>query len=365
MNRKFFLHIHILSIFFFLLSGMHIQAQGKKFTVVIDPGHGGRDAGAVGSSSKEKDIVLAVSLKLGKLITDNHPDVKVVYTRSTDTFIPLNQRGTIANNNKGDLFISIHANSVGGNRSAKGTETFTLGLHRTEENLKLAMKENAAILLEDDYKQKYEGFDPSSIDSYIMFEFMQSLYVEQSINFASEIEKEFVRHARRSSRGVKQAGFIVLWQTTMPSVLIELGFISHKEEETFLKSVNGQTKMAESIYNAFKKYKGDYDRKQGIPSVASNGTNSTSPSTVTNTQNITGKIVYKVQILATDKKLPENSKQLKGYKNVDFYQENGLYKYTYGETTELNEIQKIRRQVVKDFKDAFVVKFRDGKKVTN
>ncbi len=365
MNRKIFLHITIFTALFFILPAT--PSAGKNFTVVIDPGHGGKDVGAVGPTSKEKDIVLSVSLKLGKLISGKHPDVNVIYTRSTDKFLTLSERAQLANKNKGDLFISIHANSVKNASSAKGTETFTLGLAKTEENLKLAMRENSAILLEDDYLQKYEGFDPNSSESYIIFEFMQSTFVDQSISFASEIEKAFVSSAKRNSRGVKQAGFLVLWQTTMPSVLIELGFISNKDEENFLKSAAGQDKMAQAIYTAFAKYKNDYDRKQGVVAATQPATVQPAPETKQTVagKQTTGEIVYKVQILATDKKLPANSKLLKGYKDVDFYQENGMYKYTHGETTDYDAIQALRRKVSKDFKDAFIVKFRDGRKITN
>ncbi|MCD8042080.1 MAG: N-acetylmuramoyl-L-alanine amidase [Tannerellaceae bacterium] len=372
MNRKFFLHIYLLfGILFFL--PVTLQAVGGSFTVIIDPGHGGKDPGAV-RNYKEKDIVLAVSLKLGKLITDNHKDVKVIYTRSTDKYLTLNQRADIANKHKADLFISIHTNSTDDKVTrAKGSETYTLGLARTEENLKVAMKENAAILLEEDYMEKYEGFDPKSAESYIVFEFMQNAYMEQSIAFASEIETALKTKAQRTSRGVKQAGLLVLRETGMPSVLVELGFINNPDDEKFMNSADGQTKLANSLYTAFAKYKREFDRKEGI--VHTNGNNkpaTTQPATTPATNNTNtaktgnaGKIVYKVQVLASEKKLPANSREFKGYKDLDFYQEKGLYKYTYGETTDFDAIREIRKKVAKDFKDAFIVKFKDGKKITN
>lgn len=345
-----------------------------KFTVVIDAGHGGRDSGAPGSKIKEKQINLAVALKLGTLISTRFEDVKVIYTRKTDRFIDLDERAEIANRAKADLFISIHTNAVEKGSSARGTETYTLGLARTQENLEVAMRENSAILLEDNYLQKYEGFDPQSSESYIIFEFIQSKHVEQSVGLASEIQKAF-RTAGRVNRGVHQSGFLVLRKTSMPSVLVELGFISNKNEEIFMSSAAGQAKLAQSICDAFGKYKKEYDRKRGLLSAPGGPekrevrrqppvttVTETKPSRVTPSQNA-GKVVYKVQILTSERKLPAGSRLLKGYKPVDCYRENGLYKYTYGESTSFDAIKKVRKQLLKDFKDAFIVAFKDGKKV--
>lgn len=347
----------------------------KKFTLVIDAGHGGKDPGARGTKINEKQINLAVALKLGELVSSGFNDVKVVYTRKTDRFIDLDERAGIANRAKADLFISIHTNSVRKGSSVRGAETYTLGLARTQENLEVAMRENSAILLEDNYLQKYEGFDPKSSESYIIFEFIQSKHVEQSIGLASEIQKAF-RAAGRVNRGVHQAGFLVLRKTGMPSVLVELGFISNKNEENYMCTASGQNQLARSIYNAFCKYKREYDRKRGLPAaqpqekreVRRQGPVTTvtetkpAPAAVAHDQN-SGKIVYKVQILTSDRKLAAGSRLLKGYKKVDCYRENGLYKYTYGESTSFDAIKKVRRQVLKDFKDAFIVAFKDGKKV--
>lgn len=356
------------------------QSQAsKKFTLVIDAGHGGKDPGARGTKANEKQINLAVALKLGALVTSNLNDVQVIYTRKTDKFIDLDERANIANRAKADLFISIHTNSVKKGSSVSGTETYTLGLARTDENLAVAMRENSAILLEDNYLQKYEGFDPNSSESYIIFEFMQNKHMEQSIGLASEIQKSF-RSAGRGNRGVYQAGFLVLRKTSMPSVLIELGFISNRNEENFMRSTEGQAKLAKAIYTAFCKYKREYDRKRGgIEQTASpvktqagvapkTGTGSATPASKTKTsastqsQN-TGKVVYKVQILTSTKKLPAGSRQFKGYKNVNYYVEKGIYKYTYGESTSFDAIKKVRRQVVKDFGDAFIVAFKNGQKI--
>ncbi|MCC8172426.1 MAG: N-acetylmuramoyl-L-alanine amidase [Parabacteroides sp.] len=356
----------------------------KKFTLVIDAGHGGKDPGARGTKINEKQINLAVALKLGALITSNLNDVQVIYTRKTDKFIDLDERANIANWAKADLFISIHTNSVKKGSSVSGTETYTLGLARTDENLAVAMRENSAILLEDNYLQKYEGFDPNSSESYIIFEFMQNKHMEQSIGLASEIQKSF-RTAGRGNRGVYQAGFLVLRKTSMPSVLIELGFISNRNEENFMGSAEGQAKLAKAIYTAFCKYKREYDRKRGgIEQTANAGTsqasgtvpnntvrssasastpaNKTKTTTSSPSQN-TGKVVYKVQLFTSEKKLPAGSRQFKGYKNVDYYVEKGIYKYTYGESTSFDAIKKVRRQVVKDFGDAFIVAFKNGKKI--
>lgn len=364
MNTKLFLYINLLVALF--LFAPDLAANDKVFTVVIDPGHGGSDPGAIGSSSKEKDLNLAVALKVGNLIQANHKDVKVVYTRNTDRFVGLDDRANIANKNKADLFLSIHTNAVK-NTAIRGAETFTLGLARTDENLQVAMRENAAILLEDDYMQKYEGFDPKSSESYIIFEFMQNKHLEQSISLASEIQKGFVA-CKRSDRGVRQAGFLVLRKTSMPSVLVELGFISNKEEERYMKSAEGQNSLAKAISNAFFSYKREYDRKQGNPTTAAPVARAkeAEPKASTHTQKLEaakGTVVYKVQILASNKKLAAKAKELKGYSSESYYTENGMYKYTYGETTSQAEIKQIRQKVLKDFKDAFIISFKDGKKV--
>lgn len=227
------------------------------YTVVIDAGHGGRDVGAVGLKAKEKNINLKVALALGSMIRKHHPEVKVIYTRSTDVFVGLEQRASIAVKAKADLFISIHTNSTAAGRkgtSVRGTETFTLGMHRAADNLAVAKRENSVITLETDYKQKYEGFDPNSSESYIIFELMQDRNMEASVKFARMVQRQFVSTARRVDKGVHQAGFLVLREVTMPSVLIELGFINNRQEETYLLSASGQTQLARSIYNAFKAY---------------------------------------------------------------------------------------------------------------
>jgi len=237
----------------FVPTGSHAPEYKLK-RVVIDAGHGGKDPGAIGAISKEKDIALAVALQVGKYIQENLPGVEVIYTRKTDVFLELKERSNIANRNKADLFISIHCNAAT-NRTAYGTETFVMGTKNFEANFDIVKRENSVILLEDNYQEKYEGFDPSSPESYMMFNLMQKAFLSGSISLASKIEDDFSNRVNRSSRGVKQAPLYVLWTTSMPSVLVELGFISNANEERFLNSKEGQTYLASAIFRAVKAYK--------------------------------------------------------------------------------------------------------------
>lgn len=245
------------------------NAEKRNFTLVIDAGHGGHDAGAVGAYSKEKDINLRVALAFGKLVEENCHNVKVVYTRKTDVFIPLQRRADIANNNKADLFISVHTNALPAGRLAYGSETYTLGMARANANLAVAKRENAVITLENDYKTTYQGFDPNKAESYVIFEFMQDKYMKQSVDLASCIQKQYVS-AGRPNKGVHQAGFLVLRNTSMPSVLTELGFITTPAEETYLNSQQGVMELSRSIYNGFLAYlrmheKGVHDIPENLP----------------------------------------------------------------------------------------------------
>ena len=348
------------------------KAEAQDFTVVIDPGHGGRDPGAVGRKGKEKDINLKVALKLGRLIQNNCKDVDIVYTRQKDVFVTLNRRAQIANNAKADLFISIHTNSVAKGRTVRGTETYTLGLHRTDDNLEVAKKENSVILIESDYEQRYAGFNPNSSESYIIFEFLQDKNMEKSVGFATAIQKQFKNTAKRIDKGVHQAGFLVLRETTMPGVLVELGYISNPEEEQYLLSNAGTTALAKSIYQAFARYKGQQTgvTPKDLPpieEVASSPkptqTSSSTSQPKKTTKKVGGKPVFKVQILVSEKKLPANSKQFKGLSPVNHYREKGLYKYTYGESTDYNKVLRTKRQIASKFKDAFIVAFKNGEKV--
>ncbi|HTH56328.1 MAG TPA: N-acetylmuramoyl-L-alanine amidase [Cyclobacteriaceae bacterium] len=227
-------------------------------TVVIDPGHGGADPGTMGKNSKEKDVALKISLKFGAYIEKNMPDVKVIYTRKDDRYMSLEDRADMANRLKADLFICVHANALTGS-PAYGTETYVMGLKKDHGNFEVAKRENSVMLMDENYKEKYEGFDPGSAESYILFSLNQSAYQESSLLFAAKVEEQFKKKAGRYSRGVKQAGFWVLWRTAMPSVLIETGFLTNAKEESFLLSSAGQESIAEGIYNAFKEYKSEIE----------------------------------------------------------------------------------------------------------
>lgn len=241
-----------------------VNAANKRFTLVIDAGHGGHDAGAVGKITKEKTINLNVALAFGKLVEQNCPDVKVIYTRKTDVFIPLHTRADIANRNKADLFISIHTNALPKGRISRGLETYTLGMHRAADNLAVAKRENEVILYEKDYKQRYQGFDPNSSESYIMFEYMTDHNMAQSVELAKFVQRRTCASAGRQNKGVKQAGFLVLRETSMPSCLIELGFISTPDEERFLDSSAGVSQLGRGIYQAFVDYKRKYDTNPSV-----------------------------------------------------------------------------------------------------
>ena len=351
-----------------MLVGLPLTA--KDFTVVLDAGHGGHDSGAVGRISKEKNINLKVALAVGRLLEQNCNDVKVVYTRRTDKFVPLHGRADIANQAKADLFVSIHTNSLPKGRIARGAETYTLGLHRTKENLAVAQKENAVILIESDYKQRYAGFNPNSAESYIMFEFIQDKNMEQSVSLAQSIQQQFRTRARRNDRGVRQAGFLVLHATSMPSVLVELGYISTPDEERYLNSQKGVTDMSASIYHAIV----DYKRRQ--PGTQADAPTVVTPSKADNPQN--GKKtdsparpatkkreapVFKIQILTSSAPLKPGDRRLKGLKPVSYYREGGLYKYTYGSSTDYNEVSRLRKSILSKFKDAFIIAFRGNEKM--
>lgn len=376
------------------------------FTVTIDAGHGGKDPGAIGSFAKEKNINLGVALKVGRLIDSRYPDVRVVYTRKTDVFIPLEERAEIANNAHSNLFICIHTNSSPSS-AASGAETYTLGLAKTQANMNVARRENAVILLEDNYKQRYQGFNPNSTDSYIMFEYMQDKYIDRSVQFASDVQTQFSQRASRTNRGVRQAGFWVLHRTSMPAVLIEVGYVSNRQEEEFISSDEGQQRLAEAIVTAFGKFKHENDRRSGRnvavaekddSALASksepidrpdstrqvavtrrseqkrSGQQKSSESRVqenqplvseskTNVKEAGENVVFKVQFLSAPSKLKGNSARLKGVKDFSFYVENGTYKYTTAESENYNQVVNAFRQIVKTFPDAFVVAFRGDQKI--
>lgn len=364
------------------------QANKKEMVVVIDPGHGGQSLGARGSFSLEKDIVLKVAKKLGVLVIKRHPDVELVYTRTTDTIISLEDRGTIANKVGADLFISIHANS-NLKKTPYGTETYVMGLDKTDKNMDVALYENAEIIYEDNYETKYAGYNPNSPESFIMFSFMQNTNMEQSLIFAAYVEEEFAKYAKRKSRGVKQAPFLVLWKTTMPSVLIEIGFISNAEEEKYIASDRGQTEIAEAILRALSKYKEQWEMgklavQQATTGNAMNGAGENTeilrsrPAKSSNRalaktpdRGAPGKafgkapqkpqITYHIQIFSTSKRLKTNEPEFKGMKNVSCYRQNNTYRYCIGSAGSAKELTPLLKEIKKKFRDAFIVKLRDGK----
>ena len=391
--------LYILICLWLLVSPSNVSSVwAKDFVVVIDAGHGGHDPGAIGKISKEKNINLKVALKLGNLIKQNCNDVKVVYTRSKDVFIPLDRRAEIANNAKADLFISIHTNALANNRTAKGASTWTLGLAKSDANLEVAKRENSVILYEDDYKTRYAGFNHNSAESYIIFEFMQDKYMEQSVHLASLVQKQFRHHCKRVDRGVHQAGFLVLKASAMPSILVELGFISTPEEERYLNTEEGSSTLAKGIYRAFLSYKREHEirltgsSRTALPNddevtdtevaqIDSTESENKKPQNIPRTDKLVteaktqrpivvesttndSEITFKIQILTSSRPLSKNDKRLKGLKDVDYYKENGLYKYTYGASSDYNKVLRTRRNTVTPlFKDAFIIAFRNGEKM--
>lgn len=307
-----------------LFSTFSLAQKKTNFVVVLDAGHGGHDAGARGVADLEKNIALDVTLRFGAMIEKNHPDVKVVYTRKTDIFLELYERTRISNNNKANLFISIHCNSAK-NTSATGTETFVMGLNRMGETDEVSRRENSVIFLEKD-QEKYEKFNPNDPEAVIAFEIMNAAYKEQSIRFADLMEKTFVNFQGRKSRGVKQANFHVLRGNASPSVLVELGFISNYEEGTYLASEAGKQASSESLYRAFKEYKKEFDRRSGISSEVEK------PKPVKVAEKpLEGKLL-KIKFLETTLKYSPSSPQLKGLTDVEIVQNGDKYIYYYGST---------------------------------
>ena len=365
MQIKIFIR-QLLCLFLLLGLPMYALAEERDYIVVIDAGHGGKDPGAVGKKAKEKNINLNVALALGQLIEKNMKDTKVMYTRKTDVFVSLDRRARIANEAKADLFISIHTNALPKGRIARGTETYTLGMARADENLEVAKRENSVILVEDDYKERYAGFNPKSSESYIMFEFMQDKYMEQSVSLAKGIQGQFKSYARRVDKGVHQAGFLVLRATSMPSVLVELGYISTPDEETYLSSKKGVDALSQSIYNAFAEYKKKQcvspAKEQMKKKEKSNERNGEKNVVESKKEKKSNAPVFKLQILTSSTELSSENSKLKGVE-VGFYKENGLYKYTTGSTEDYNEILRIKKRLETKFKGAFVVAFRNGEKM--
>ena len=341
------------------------QKKGKEkpFTVVIDPGHGGVDPGALGRKSKEKDINMNVSKLLASMIDDKYPEVKVIFTRTTDVKIPLVQRADIANKANADLFISIHSNASK-SKTANGCETFTLGAGSSVEAKAAAMYENEVILSEDNFEEIYKGFDPRSSESYIIFELIRNHDMELSAEIAQMVQVGMVKESKLTNRGVSSAGFLVLHRTVMPSILVELGFITNSKDENLIASKEGQKKLAKGIFEGFSKYYEIYGQKKeksndkSVVKTNESKKNNTTPQKEVSKD----KPVFKLQIFASSSKLAPGDKRFKGEK-AQYYTENGVYKYTIGESNSYEEIQQIKRNLSEKFKEAFVVAFLNGKKI--
>lgn len=366
----------------FLVPMLVFGQRGEKITtVVIDAGHGGKDPGALGAISKEKDIALTVALLTGDYIKKNCPDVKVVYTRERDVFVTLNERAAIANRNNADVFISIHCNSAGSKgASATGAETFVLGEHKNAANLEVAKKENSAILYEEDADEQYGNFDLNSPEAYIALSLFQTEYLNQSLQLAANMQEQFSKRVGRKDRGVQQAGFLVLWKTAMPSILIELGFISNATEERFLASDQGQTYMASAIYRAFRDFKASYEGENNVTATmepkpetpketVTETPTETKPETPAETSAVKPvekpRVSFKVQFATRSTEVPVTDKDFAKVPEVGVYFYNGAYRYTSGDFRTKDEAINRQAQVRKlGFDDAFVVAFIDGERAT-
>lgn len=371
-------------------------AANKRFTLVIDAGHGGHDAGALGAISKEKNINLAVALRFGKYVEQNLPEVRVIYTRKTDVFIPLNERANIANRANADLFISVHTNALPAGKIARGFETYTLGMHRAKDNLDVAMRENSVISMEKDYQQRYQGFDPRSSESYIIFEFIQGKNMERSVELARMIQRGVCDGANRPDKGVHQAGFLVLRETSMPGCLIELGFITTPDEERLLNNDSRVDDIARGIYEAFAKYKNKYDKSVSVPYRAKDSEEVNIPKIVPDQEpapktrvvtrgkqpkreeatpeqpkrvekkvkkaEVADAPVFKLQIFVGSRNLRKGDAHFKGETDYDSFQEGNLVKYTLGASTNYNEIYRLRKEKLDKFPEAFIIAFKNGQK---
>lgn len=371
-------------------------AANKRFTLVIDPGHGGHDAGALGAISKEKNINLAVALRFGRYVEQNLPEVRVIYTRTKDVFIPLNERANIANRANADLFISVHTNALPAGKVARGFETYTLGMHRAKDNLDVAMRENSVISMEKDYQQRYQGFDPRSSESYIIFEFIQGKNMERSVDLARMIQRGVCDGANRPDKGVHQAGFLVLRETSMPGCLIELGFITTPDEERLLNNDSRVDDIARGIYEAFAKYKNKYDRSVSVPYRAKDSEEVNLPKIVPDQEpapktravtrgkqpkreeatpeqpkrvekkvkkaEVADAPVFKLQIFVGSRNLRKGDAHFKGETDYDSFQEGNLVKYTLGASTNYNEIYRLRKEKLDKFPEAFIIAFKNGQK---
>jgi N-acetylmuramoyl-L-alanine amidase len=331
----------------------------KNWVIVIDAGHGGKDPGALGSMSREKDINLAIALKTGEYIERNIKNVTVIYTRKNDSTVELIDRPKIANKANADLFISIHTNSTN-SRLVKGAETWIMGIAKDQANLEVAMKENSAMLREDDYSTKYDGFDPKSSESYIMFSLTQKVYQEQSTDLATKIQQQFRERVNRNDRDVKQAGFWVLYNTKMPSVLVETGFITNPSEEKYLNSKEGQDYLASSIYNACKEYLNEIGNKSGISPEKKNNSDQ-KPDTLERVNSQTSEIYFMVQITASASKTEIKPENFKGLSNITEISSQDRFRYAAGSFTDFSEAVNYRKKIETLYPDAFVIAVKDNK----
>ena len=391
-TKKLFL---LFSVIIFAIMPVWAQTTGKTFKVVIDAGHGGQDPGCIGLTLNEKDVNLDMALRVGKLISDNCPDVQVIYTRKTDVFIELYRRAQIANNNHADLFISFHCNASE-NHAGNGVETFVMGLAKSEANQAVARKENAAILKEKNYKNNYDGFNPDSPESYVIFSLYSSAYLNKSISIADKVQKNLVSISHLTDRGVKQAGYWVLYKVAMPSILIEMGFLTNPTDDAFLSKKSNLDKYAAGIYNAFADYASSITGSQykrlstgaklpepeKVEKVEKPVVETVKKDSVTSKPIVEQKpifeqapavaqedkpahsIRFKVQFLASPDKIANNDRRLQGMPNVTCYQENGLWKYTAGNESTYEAASEVLTQVKKTHGDAFMVAFDGDKKIS-
>lgn len=348
----------------FNLNVNYKSPTNRGMKVVIDAGHGGKDPGSLGKKAKEKDISLSIALKVGEYIKTYLSDVKVVYTRTTDKFIPLHERARIANDSDADVFLSIHCNStLPHKKHINGTETYVMGLHRADDNLLVAKRENEVILLEDNYKSQYGGYDPNSPEGHIMLSMYQNAYLSQSILLAEKIEGQFKNKANRNSRGVKQAGFMVLRATTMPSVLIETGFLSNSTEEAYLSTDKGQVYIASAIYRAFKDYKNAMDKGGSAAKPTVNKTASALGGTTSNTSSTN--IIFRVQLASSPKLIDTSVGRWKTVKGIERFKISGVYKYFSGSYANLSQAVSHQNKIrAAGFSDAFVVPFKNGVRIS-
>lgn len=388
MNIKYCKLLLLLAVFLFGTANV-MKGADKKFTLVLDAGHGGKDTGCKSSSLLEKDINLRATMMLGRLIKANCPDVNVIYTRQTDVFVPLHQRADIANKAKADLFISIHTNAGSTTSStAKGFETWTMGIRRSDEKLSAAKRENDVILIESDYQEHYAGYDPNSPESDIMFEFMLEKNMDKSVELARYIQDRVCNGYGRTNRGVRQDVFLVLRETSMPACLVELGFITCAEEHELMASDSTLSPTVQGIYEAFVQYKNKYDlgakplkivKPKNAPVVAQQNSASAPAvrqKSVSQSKNpraeMTDKLampsehtyIYKVQILASNRSLRSDSEQLKGHSEAESFREDNIVKYTLGSTNDYDEAAKLRKKLLGDFPEAFIIAFKDGVKIS-